>query len=90
MKNFLLGLLALIVSVALFGCNKTEAGQATKSEQYKQKIIIMNSVNDPLQPEAKNVEYMPSGLGPQQIPNALLDNPIIITRMPYSDKKNSD
>ena len=39
----------------------------------QQKFIIIDSVNEPLPPEAENVEYMPSDIGgPQVIPNAKL------------------
>ncbi|WML29342.1 hypothetical protein RCG24_15395 [Neobacillus sp. OS1-32] len=91
MKKLYLSTLTLTQSIALFGCtNSTEIVKNTKEDHYKQKIIIMGSVNDPLPQEAKNVEYMPSNLEPQQIPNFNLKEPIIMTRMPYYEKKNSD
>jgi hypothetical protein len=53
---------------------------------YKQKVIIMDNVNDPLPPEAKKVQSMPNKSEPQQLPNANLNDPIVITKMPYSEK----
>ncbi|MBS4194571.1 hypothetical protein [Lederbergia citri] len=89
MEKIILCTLIFMLSITLFACSNTEVAQETKSKQYQQKIIIMDSVYIPLPPEAKNIEYMPSGLEPQQIPNTNLKDPIVITRMPYADKKTT-
>jgi hypothetical protein len=96
MKRLILVPLMLIVSVALFGCNNLEEVQdneqmekksTVKRERFEQKFIIRDSVNDPLPPEAKNIQAMPAQKEPQQIPNANLNSPIVITKMPHSEKK---
>ncbi|MCJ8006747.1 hypothetical protein ACFFF5_01490 [Lederbergia wuyishanensis] len=87
MKKFILCTFNSMLNITLIACSNTEIAQETRSKQDKQKIIIMDSVSIPLPPEAKNIEYMPSGLVPQQIPNTNLKDPILITRMPYADKK---
>jgi hypothetical protein len=96
MKRLILVPLIMMVSIALFGCSNSEEVQdneqmekksTVKREQFKQKVIIRGSVNDPLPPEAKNIQAMPTQKEPQQIPNANLNNPIVITKMPYSEKK---
>ena len=89
MKKIIVCILIFMLCITLFACSNTEVAQETKSKQYQQKIIIMDSVYDPLPPEAKNIEYMPNCLGPQQIPNTNLKDPIVITRMPYADKKTT-
>ncbi|MBS4199576.1 hypothetical protein KHA93_07905 [Bacillus sp. FJAT-49732] len=89
MKKLIICTFISTLSITLFACSNTEVAQETKSKQYKQKIIIMDSVYIPLPPEAKNIEYMPNGLKPQQIPNTHLKDPIVITRMPYADKKTT-
>ncbi len=65
MKKFFLLTITLILGITLFGCTKPKEVQETKNEPYKQKIIILDSVNAPLPKEAQNVEYMPSHLEPQ-------------------------
>jgi hypothetical protein len=92
MKTLILVPLILMVSIALFGCSNSDNEQmekklTVKREQFEQKVIIRDSVNDPLPPEAKNIQTMPTQKEPQQIPNANLNNPIVITKMPYSEKK---
>lgn len=80
--------LTLILSVSLLGCSSNKGGQEISKEQYKRKVIIIDSVNEPLPPEAENVEYMPRGIGGSQlIPNAKFSDPIIITKMPYTETK---
>ena len=89
MKKLILVTLTLILSVSLLGCSNKEVGQEISKEQYKRKFIIIDSVNEPLPPEAENVEYMPSDIGgPQLIPNAKFSDPIIITKMPYLETKS--
>lgn len=87
--------LAVAFSLLLFGCsnnsqelqdkenNKDEV--AVSKEKYERKYIILDSVDEPLPPEAKNVQYMPSKIEPQKIPNADLSDPIVITKMPHSE-----
>ena len=88
MKKIILVPLTLLLIVALLlGFNNKELELDISKEQRK--FIIIDSVNEPLPPEAENVEYMPSNIGgPQVIPNAKFSDPIIITKMPYSDKKS--
>ena len=87
--------LILMISIALFGCSNSaevqdneqmEKTSTVKRERFEQKVIIRDSVNDPLPPKAKNIQAMPTQKEPQQIPNANLNNPIVITKMPYSEK----
>jgi len=86
MKKLILVTLTMIISVSSFGCSNKEVGQDISKEQFKRKFIIIDSVNEPLPPEAENVEYMPSDIsGPQLIPNAKFSDPIIITKKPYSE-----
>ncbi|WP_067728726.1 outer membrane protein assembly factor BamD [Oceanobacillus damuensis] len=94
MKKVTIAFLTVTLSFVLFGCNNTQESQdkeqiegksVAKNGQYEQKVIIMDSVDEPLPPEAKNVQSMPSESEPQQIPNVNLSDPIIITKMPYSE-----
>ncbi|MRG85996.1 outer membrane protein assembly factor BamD [Salinibacillus xinjiangensis] len=94
MKKLPIIFLTLTLSFVLFGCNKvqesqdkaqTEGKSLAVKGQYEQKIIIMDSVDESLPPEAKNVQSMPSKSEPQQIPNVNLDDPIVITKMHYSE-----
>jgi type IV secretory pathway VirB10-like protein len=95
MKKLILVLLILMLGVALIGCNNSNKApnneqiekNTTVKKDNEQKVIIMNSVNDPLPPEARNVDSMPSKKEPQQIPNVNLNDPIVITKMPYSEKE---
>lgn len=56
MKKLILVALTMIISVSSFGCSNKEVGQEISKEQYKRKFIIIDSVNEPLPPEAENVE----------------------------------
>lgn len=77
----------LLIVALILGFNNKELELDISKEQ--QKFIIIDSVNEPPPPEAENVEYMPSDIGgPQVIPNAKFSDPILITKMPYTDKKN--
>lgn len=95
MKKFIFVSLFLTASIVLFACNSLEKARdneqmkkkSTVREWFEQKVIIRNSVNDPLPPEVKNIQAMPTQKEPQQIPNANLNSPIVITKMPYSEKK---
>jgi hypothetical protein len=80
----------LLLSASLFGCSHVndEAQNKEQKQDLKRKIIILDSVNAPLPPEAKNVQSIPSKNEPQQIPNANLNEPIVITKMPqFKEKK---
>ncbi|WP_156291872.1 hypothetical protein [Oceanobacillus salinisoli] len=92
MKKF--SIIFVTLSFVLFGCNNTQESRdkeqmeeksATENGQYEQKVIIMDSVDEPLPPEAKSVQSMPSKSEPQQLPNVNLSDPIIITKMPFSE-----
>lgn len=86
MRKFLLTII-LLVSTLLISCNQDSELTTSfiNEHQMKQRVIIKESVEAPTQPEAKNITLMPGKLEPQQIPNANLNNPIVITKMPYSD-----
>jgi hypothetical protein len=58
----------------------------TKVNIPQRQIIILDSVEAPLPPNAKNLQSMPEKREPQPLPNAELDKPIVITKMPI--KKN--
>lgn len=88
MKKSVFFLSIFTISSILLGCTKTNVVEEAKSEMYRQKIIILDSVNAPLPSDVQNVEYMPNALGPQQIPNADLTKPIIITKMPNLGDKS--
>lgn len=86
-KVILVPLTLLLIVGLLLGFNNKELELDISKEQRK--FIIIDSVKEPLPPEAENVEYMPSDIGgPQVIPNAKFSDPIIITKMPYFDKKS--
>jgi hypothetical protein len=89
MKTFIFTAFALLLSASLFGCNHAE-DEVQNNEQKRdlnRNMIIVDSVNEPLPPEANNVQSLPSKKEPQQIPNANLNEPIVITKMPYSETK---
>jgi len=58
-----------------------------KMDIPQRQVIIRDSVDEPLPPTAKNVQTMPNKREPQPLPNAELDKPIVITKMPI---KNSE
>lgn len=84
----------LALSFTLFGCNnfqeiqdtETSGNHSSKKEEHsEQKVVIMDSIEAPLPPEAENIQSMPRKSEPQQLPNANLDDPMVITKMPYSE-----
>jgi hypothetical protein len=87
--------IVIILSISLLGCSLDRNNAQNKSEpEHVQAnnepiFILLDSVYDPLPPEAKSIQYMQGNLGPQQIPNANLNDPIIITRMPFSESTNA-
>lgn len=86
-KIILVPLTLLLIVASLLGFNNNKELELDISNEQR-KFIIIDSVKEPLPPEAENVEYMSSNIGgPQVIPNAKFSDPIIITKMPYSDKK---
>jgi len=98
-KKFLLLSLPMMLSASLFGCNHTEDAKAQNqsdkktmlnSELHLQKFIIRDNVNDPIPPEVQSVEAMPNNSGPQLIPKADPNKPIVITKMPFSKKTNEN
>jgi len=91
--------LTLILSASLFGCNQSEDAKVqnqpeknsvVNSERRQQKFIIRDNINDPIPPEPQSVEAMPNNSGPQLIPKADPNKPIVITKMPYSKKTNEN
>jgi hypothetical protein len=94
MKKLVFVAVALLLSASLFSCGDVndeaqnkERKQEVKNQGFKREMIIVDSVNDPLPPKASNVQSMPSKNEPQQIPNANLNDPIVITKMPHFEKK---
>ncbi|MDR3600309.1 MAG: hypothetical protein P4L49_07490 [Desulfosporosinus sp.] len=94
MKKVILALIVLTSCLVLVGCSNTDLTAKEKSgnavfvgnELLKRKVIIRNSICDPLPPEANIVRSLPDEVGPQQLPNVDLSTPIIITKMPYPEK----
>ncbi|KKI90922.1 hypothetical protein WQ54_18505 [Bacillus sp. SA1-12] len=62
----------------------------TGEKPFERKVFIIDSIDTPLPPEAKNVQSIPNKSEPQQIPNANLNDPLVITKMPHSDRKSSE
>ncbi|EHQ91050.1 hypothetical protein [Desulfosporosinus youngiae] len=92
MKKLILVLMILTLGLALDGCSnieeltvkeKQESTLFTGNDQLKRKIIIRDSVYDPLPSEAINILSLPDNNELQQLPNVDLNTPIIITKMPY-------
>ncbi len=85
---------ALALSLALVGCSNVEVSIEEKdlstlsveSVQLERKVIIRNSISDPLPAEAQKALSLPDKGGPQQLPNVDLSTPIIITKMPYPER----
>ncbi|EHL03904.1 hypothetical protein HMPREF0322_05396 [Desulfitobacterium hafniense DP7] len=85
---------ALALSLALVGCSNVEVSIEEKDQntlsvesvQLERKIIIRNSIADPLPAEAQKALSLPDKGGPQQLPNVDLSTPIIITKMPYPER----
>lgn len=55
----------------------------------KQRFIIVDSIHDPLPPEVERIQYFKDESGPQQLPKAILEDPIVLTRMPYVQEKGA-
>ncbi|RWZ54579.1 hypothetical protein EQV77_13080 [Halobacillus fulvus] len=96
MKKITFIILTLSLSFVLLGCQSSKDSQKQEqaqkkalqdNEQIQQKIIIMDSVEEPLPPEAENVQTMPGKAEPQQLPNADISKPIVITKMPTTENK---
>ena len=93
MKKMFLAASALALSLALVGCSnvkvsveeKDQSTLSVESIQLERKIIIRNSIADPLPEEAQKALSLPDKGGPQQLPNVDLSTPIIITKMPYPE-----
>lgn len=99
-KGMILTASALALSLALVGCSNVEVSVEEKevsveekdqntlsveSVQLERKVIIRNSIADPLPAEAQKALSLPGKGGPQQLPNVDLSTPIIITKMPYPE-----
>ncbi|BAE84638.1 hypothetical protein [Desulfitobacterium hafniense] len=93
-KVMILTASALALSLALVGCSNVEVSIEEKDQntlsvesvQLERKIIIRNSIADPLPAEAQKALSLPDKGGPQQLPNVDLSTPIIITKMPYPER----
>lgn len=93
-KVMILTASALALSLALVGCSNVEVSIEEKdlstlsveSVQLERKVIIRNSISDPLPAEAQKALSLPDKGGPQQLPNVDLSTPIIITKMPYPER----
>ena len=94
MKKMFLAASALALSLALVGCSnvkvsveeKDQSTLSVESIQLERKIIIRNSIADPLPEEAQKALSLPDKGGPQRLPNVDLSTPIIITKMPYPER----
>ncbi len=83
----------LALSLVLVGCSNVEVSVEEKDQntlsvesvQLERKVIIRNSIADPLPAEAQKALSLPGKGGPQQLPNVDLSTPIIITKMPYPE-----
>ncbi|AGT30850.1 hypothetical protein M493_02585 [Geobacillus genomosp. 3] len=77
----------LVVCAAVFpwqpvGMDKTKEPSAS----FRQRIIIRDSVDQPLSPHVKQAGAMETTSEPQLLPNVDLDRPIVITKMPHIEK----
>lgn len=66
--------------------DKSPEPKVTNKQKYKQKFIILDSVDDDYF-EKFNIHYMDESGEPAPIPNFDLDKPIVITKMPVDNKK---
>ncbi|WP_156774232.1 hypothetical protein [Fictibacillus arsenicus] len=64
--------------------------EITKANIPQREVIIRDSVDEPLPPTVKNVQTMPNKREPQPLPNAELDKPIVITKMPIIKSEQQD
>jgi len=92
LKKLILVLIISTLGLVLNGCSNTEeltVKEKHKSilfagnDQLKRKIIIRDSIYDPLPSDAINILSLPDNSGLQQLPNVDLNTPIVITKMPY-------
>ncbi|AFL99282.1 hypothetical protein Desde_0838 [Desulfitobacterium dehalogenans ATCC 51507] len=95
-KTMILTASVLVLSSVLVCSNvevsvkeKDQSTLSVESGQLKRKVIIRNSIYDPLPAGAQKALSLPDKAGPQQLPNVDLSTPIIITKMPYHERKKS-
>jgi hypothetical protein len=91
-KKFIVGITLSITSLMFFVYllpqNETRDNGDTKAIKIPQpEFIILDSVDEPLPPNAENVQSMPNKSESQPLPNAELDKPIVITKMPIKIDK---
>ncbi|AGE21023.1 MULTISPECIES: hypothetical protein [Geobacillus] len=77
----------LVVCAVLFplqwdGTDKTKERYAS----FHQRIIIRDSVGEPLSPHVKQAGAMETTSEPQLLPNVDLNHSIVITKMPHIEK----
>lgn len=89
----IVGLAISVTSIISLICYLPNNNTGLKREISKanippRQVIIRDSVDEPLPPTAKNVQTMPNKSEPQPLPNAELDKPIVITKMPIKKKEN--
>ncbi|RDY69123.1 hypothetical protein DXT76_16850 [Halobacillus trueperi] len=98
MKKIAFTFVTMSLFFILVGCQNTSKDKeqfekksvAINDQTEQQKIIIVDSVDAPLPLEAKNVQSMHGKNEPQQLPNADMSKPIVITKMPVVDNKTPD
>jgi hypothetical protein len=85
----IVGLALSVTSINLLPQSDTGSKRdVNKMNIPPRQVIIRDSVDEPLPPTAKNVQTMPNKSEPQPLPNAELDKPIVITKMPIKKKEN--
>ncbi|RFU60291.1 hypothetical protein [Bacillus sp. V59.32b] len=81
MEKLILITCVSILGLSILACSHQEDNEAAEFKQTKRKFIMMDSVNEPLPPEVKNIDSMLNKPEPQQIPNANINDLIVITKM---------
>lgn len=87
MKRMILTI--VLTTLLLAGCNTIGHGSKWDNIQediYEQKVIVLDSVEDPLPEEAKDLNYMENTSEPQHLPNVNLSDPVVITKMPVTQQ----
>jgi len=77
----------IVLSIFLTACDSESNQKIVRNENLpKQEIIIQDFIGQSLPPNAVGVKYMPDSTEPQKIPNVNLQDPIVITKMPYKER----
>ncbi|MCK7605326.1 MULTISPECIES: hypothetical protein [Geobacillus] len=87
-KGMLCSVAVMLACLAVFSLQlflSNEPKESKTVEPFRQRVIIRDSVDDPLPPEVKKAGAMEEKNEPQLLPNVNLDDPIVITKMPQID-----